>query len=57
MYFVNSDYLHYRPHSEREWVPLDPDRVSVNQDSMVKLIAWAGNMTLSNSFMQGVLTP
>lgn len=57
MYFVNSDYLHYRPHAEREWVPLDPDRVSVNQDSMVKLIAWAGNMTTSNSFMQGVLTP
>ncbi len=57
MFFVNSDYLHYRPHADRDWVPLDPDRVSVNQDSMVKLIAWAGNMTLSNAFMQGVLIP
>jgi len=57
MYFVNSKYLHYRPHVERDWVPLDPDRVSVNQDAMVKLIGWAGNMTISNAFMQGVLIP
>jgi hypothetical protein len=28
----------------------------VNQDAMVKLIGWAGNMTTSNSFLQGVLT-
>jgi hypothetical protein len=56
MYFVNSRYLSYRPHRERNWVPLDPDRFSVNQDAMVKLIGWAGNMTLSNAFLQGVLT-
>ena len=37
-------------------VPLDPDRFSVNQDAMVKLIAFAGNMTLSNRFLQGVIT-
>ena len=29
---------------------------SVNQDAMVKLVAWAGNMTMSNSFLQGVIT-
>jgi hypothetical protein len=56
-YFVNTKYLHYRPHVERDWVALDPDRVSVNQDSLVKLIAWAGNQTISNAFMQGVLIP
>ena len=37
-------------------VPLDPDRFSVNQDAMVKLIGVAGNMTVSNSFLQGVMT-
>ncbi len=56
MYFLNTKYLHWRPHSRRNMVPLDPDRFSVNQDAMVKLIGWAGNMTLSNSFLQAVLS-
>lgn len=56
MYFLNTKYLHWRPHSRRNMVPLDPDRFSINQDAMVRLIAWAGNMTLSNAFLQGVLT-
>lgn len=56
MYFVNSDYLYLRPHRDRNMVPLDPDRFSVNQDAMVKLVGWAGNMTVSNSFLQAVLT-
>lgn len=55
MYFLNTDYIHFRPHKDRNMVPLDPDRFSVNQDAMVKLTAWAGNMTLSNAFLQGVL--
>jgi len=56
MYFLNTKYLHWRPHADRDMVPLDPDRFSVNQDAMVKLIGWAGNMTLSNGFLQGVLS-
>lgn len=56
MFFLNTNYIFYRPHRERNMVPLDPDRFSVNQDAMVKLIAWAGNMTLSNGRLQGVLT-
>lgn len=55
MYFVNTKYLHWRPHARRNMVPLDPDRFSINQDAMVKLMGWAGNMTLSNAFLQGVL--
>ena len=55
MYFLNTKYIHWRPHARRNMVPLDPDRFSVNQDAMVKLIGWAGNMTLSNSFLQGVI--
>lgn len=55
MYMLNTKYIHWRPHSRRNMVPLDPDRFSVNQDAMVKLIGWAGNMTLSNAFLQGVI--
>ena len=32
-YFINSKYLHWRPHSRRNMVPLDPDRFSINQDA------------------------
>lgn len=56
MYFINSQYLHYRPHRDRDFVPLRPDRFSINQDAMVRLLGWAGNLTISNCFMQGVLT-
>jgi hypothetical protein len=56
MYMLNTKYIHWRPHSDRDMVPLDPNRFSVNQDAMVRLMAWAGNMTLSGSFLQGVLT-
>jgi hypothetical protein len=55
MYFLNSNYIHWRPHAQRNMVPLDPDRFSVNQDAMVRLLGWAGNMTLSNAFLQGLL--
>jgi hypothetical protein len=56
MYMLNTAYIHYRPSSRRNMVPLDPDRFSVNQDAMVRLLGWAGNMTASNCFLQGVLT-
>ncbi len=55
MYFLNTKYLHWRPHSKRNMVPLDPDRFSVNQDAMVRLLGFAGNLTLSGSLFQGVL--
>jgi hypothetical protein len=55
MYFLNTDYIFFRPHSDRNFTPLTPDRYSVNQDAMVNLIGWAGNMTCSNRFLQGVL--
>lgn len=55
MYFLNTDYIFFRPHRERNFVVLDGERFGVNQDAMVKLIAWAGNMTVSNRALQGVL--
>lgn len=57
MWMLNTDYINLRPHKDRNMVPLDPvdGRFSVNQDAMVKLMAWAGNMTLSNAFKHGVM--
>jgi hypothetical protein len=55
MYFLNTDTLFYSPHSERDMVPLNPTRHVVNQDAMVKLIAWAGTMGTTNRRMNGVL--
>lgn len=56
-YFLNSKYVFYRPHRARNFTPLNPDRYSVNQDAVVKLQGWAGNMTVSNRRLQGVLAP
>lgn len=56
MYFLNTKYLFYRPHTARNMTVLAPDRYAINQDSMVRLIGWAGNMTMSNAFLQGVLS-
>jgi hypothetical protein len=54
MYFLNTNYLHFRPHKDCYFAPSD-DRFSVNQDAMVKLILFAGNLTMSNAFLQGRL--
>lgn len=54
MYFLNTDYIKYRPSSNRNMVPLENVQ-SINQDATVQLIVWAGNMTVSNRALQGVL--
>lgn len=56
MYFLNTDYLFFRPHVDRFFTPLGDDRFATNQDAMVKLIGFAGNMTVSNRRLQAVLT-
>jgi hypothetical protein len=56
MYMLNSDYIYFRPAAGRNFEPLGDERMSVNQDAMVKLIGFAGNMTLSNGSLQGVLS-
>lgn len=53
-FFINSSYLHYRPHSARNMVPLSPNRrYATNQDAEVQIIGWAGNMTCSGRMFQG----
>jgi len=54
MYFLNTDYLYWQPHRDRNMVPLETVN-SINQDAMVKLIIFMGNMTASNLQLQGVL--
>ena len=37
-YFLNTKYMHFRPHRDRNMVPLSPNRrVSINQDADVSL--------------------
>lgn len=55
MFFINTKYLHWRPHIDQDMVPSD-ERFATNQHAMVKLILWAGNLTTSNAKLQGLLT-
>lgn len=55
MWALNTKYLFFRPHRDRNFVPIGGERQSVNQDAVVKLIGWAGNITCSGSEFQGVL--
>ena len=53
-FFLNCDYIHYRPHANRNMVPLSPNRrYATNQDAEVQIIGWAGNLTSSGSQFQG----
>jgi hypothetical protein len=55
MYFLNTNYLFFRPHRDRNFVPIGGERQSVNQDAVVKLMGWAGNLTCSGAQFQGIL--
>lgn len=55
MYFLNTNYIYLRPHKDRNMTVIGGERMAVNQDAMYKIIGWAGNMTMSNAGLQGVL--
>ncbi len=55
IYFLNTDYLYLRPHKDRDMKVIGGERMAVNQDALYKIIGWAGNMTMSNASLQGVL--
>jgi hypothetical protein len=53
-FFLNTKYLHYRPHAQRNMVPLSPNkRYATNQDAEVQILGWAGNLTCSGRMFQG----
>ncbi len=54
MYMLNTNYLFWRPHPARNFTTLE-SRTSLNQDSMVVPLVFAGNLTCSNRSLQGVL--
>ena len=54
MYFLNTDYLYYRPHRDVNMVP-DDKRLAYDYDAFVIPILFAGNLTMSNASLQGVL--
>jgi hypothetical protein len=53
-YFLNTDYLFWSVHSATNMVPMD-QKMSLNQDATVVPLLWAGNLTMSNAGLQGVL--
>lgn len=55
MYFLDTRYIFFRPYAGRNFVSLGGERMSINQDATVRLIGWAGNMTMSNRRLQGLL--
>lgn len=56
-YFLNTKYLKFRPHSERNFVPLDPrTRTAINQDAAVSILGFMGNLTVSGRRFQGRVT-
>jgi len=55
MYFLNTDYLYLRSHQDRNMKVIGGERMAVNQDALYKIVGWAGNMTMSNARLQGVL--
>lgn len=53
-FFLNTKYLHYRPHAQRNMTSLSPDRrYAVNQDAETAILAWAGNLTCSGRMFNG----
>jgi hypothetical protein len=55
MYFLNTKYLKFRPHRDRNFTPIGGDRQSVNNDAIVRLMGWAGALTCSGAQFHGIL--
>lgn len=55
MWALNTKYIFLRPHKDRNFVPIGGERQAINQDAVVKLFGWAGNMTCSGAQFNGVL--
>lgn len=56
LYMLNTSYLKFRTHKDRNFGPISPDtRASVNQDAHVQMVGWGGNLTCSGAKFQGVM--
>jgi hypothetical protein len=55
MYMINSKYVLFRPHKDRNFVAIGGDRQAVNQDAVVRLIGFSGALTCSGAQFQARL--
>ena len=55
MWALNTNFIFWRPHRDRNFVPIGGERQSVNQDAVVKLFGVAGNITSNGPQFCGVL--
>ena len=55
MDFINTKYLKFRPHKDRNFVAIGGDRQAVNQDAIVRLMGWSGALTTSGRQFQATL--
>lgn len=56
LYMLNTNYLKFKTHKDRNFAPVSPDvRSSVNQDANVQMVGWMGNLTCSGAMFQGVM--
>lgn len=55
MFFLNTDYLYWRPHSELNFAPMDEGdgRQPVNQDAIIKFLGLMGNITAKGLMFHG----
>ena len=57
LFFLNTDYLFWRPHSDQNMGPIEPaTRYPINQNALVKPLGFAGNLCMNNAMFQGVVT-
>tara|TARA_R110000868_G_scaffold59761_2_gene183357 strand:- start:10302 stop:11273 length:972 start_codon:yes stop_codon:yes gene_type:complete len=55
-FFLNTKYIKWRPHKDRNMVSLSPNRrYAINQDAEVQILGWAGNLTCCGAQFQGRL--
>lgn len=52
-FFLNTDFLSFVTHTDRDIEIIGGERQNVNQDATVQLMLWGGNMTVSNRSLQG----
>lgn len=53
---LNTKYIFFRPHRDRNFVAIGGERQAVNQDAIVKLIGFAGNLTSGGPQFSGLLS-
>lgn len=56
MDFINTKFVHFRPHKDRNFVTIGGDRQAVNQDAIVRLIGWSGALTCSGAQFNATLS-